>query len=105
MTTGLVVTLRAIASDVASPPPSRARSSIHSSACVAMVSLLFALNEEFLRDPCEWTGGLACYADLKSLAAPQSDPGFARRGCLRSTASYNSAGLVVSATASSKSIR
>src|ERR1700726_4039164 len=35
-----------------SPPPRRACSSIHSSACVAVVSLLFALTDAFLRYPC-----------------------------------------------------
>jgi hypothetical protein len=53
MTTGWLFIRRAIASDVTGPPHRRSYSSIHSSAYVAMVSLLFALNEALPRDPCE----------------------------------------------------
>jgi hypothetical protein len=105
MTTGWVFTLGGIASDVAGPLPRRAYSSIHSSACAAMVSLLFALDEALLRDPCERAGRLWCYVALTSLAAPHSAPGFARRACLCRTASYNSAGVAVCAAALLKSVR
>jgi hypothetical protein len=42
MTTGFVLTLPAICSEVVSSAPPRSLSAIHASACVAMVSLLFA---------------------------------------------------------------
>ena len=42
MTTGFVLTLPAICSEVVSSAPPRSWSAIHASACVAMVSLLFA---------------------------------------------------------------